>query len=143
MTAPTIDDRLRRARAATLATAAAAGHLAAVRVPDPTRDAEIRLSHELALLDDELADARGDREDRIERARIARYLAGVEEYVDAEGRLGTRPESAHGAADGSQLSRYSGGLVELSCPVDEDDEPEPAGPDAEELTREFVRMLGT
>lgn len=140
----TVDDRLRNDRAAAIAAALDSNQLAALRIPDPVRQEEIRLSHEVAVLRDELAEARGENADeRIERIRLERLLAGVEEYVDDEGRLRLRPESAFGAADGSQLSKYSGGLVELSVPVFDDDEPEPASPHAAELTAEFVAMLGT
>jgi hypothetical protein len=144
-TAPTIDDRVRRDLAATVAAAARAGELVALRVPDPTRDEEIRLAHEVAVLRDELAEARGeDADERIERHRLAHLLNSTEEFYDDEGRLRTRPASAHGAADGSQLSKYSGGMVEMSCPADDvNDWVEPASPDAAEFTAEFVAMLGT
>ena len=144
MTVMTADDRLRRGRAAAFAAAAAAGQLATVRIPDPAREEEIRLSHELAVIRDELAEARGEDADaRIERHRLVHLLAGTEEYVDDQGQVRTRTAGAPGTADGSTYSKYSGGLVELSSPADVDDYVEPAGPDAAELTAEFVAMLGT
>lgn len=145
MTASTVDDRVRAGRAAAYAAAAAAGQLVALRIPDPAREEEIRLSHELAVLRDELADARGeDADERLERIRLGHLLHGTEEYIDDEGRVRVRTAGAFGTADGSRYSKYSGGLTELSCPADEvDDWEEPAGPHAAALTAEFVAMLGT
>ena len=118
MIVTTAEDRRRRKRAKIYAAAAAGGRLVALRILDPRTQEEIRLANEVAVLRDELAQARGeDADERRGRHRPEHLLASTEEYVYDEGRLRVQRAGASGTADGSTYSKYSGGLVELSCPA--------------------------
>ena len=122
-----VDDRVRRTRAASFATAAATGQLVALRLPDPAR--EIRLANEAEALHAELDDLRGG--PGLSPAEL-REITGREEFYDADGNHGTRLAGAEGTADGSRYGRHSTdlGTLDLSHPLDDDPAPVTGSVDA-------------
>lgn len=131
---PAVVDQVRRTHADRLAQAISTGHLCTIPSPAAAdHDHEIRLANEVTELRRERDDARGYRDDHLERERRYRELSGLEKYVTPDGYVSVRAAGAVGTADGSRFGRHSAELapVDLAHPLDDAPAPILGSADAE------------